>query len=745
MATQFKGIKLVKISAFSASSYEKKSDILYLVRTSAAYGDTKPADGFIYFNGKKYGSGEDTWSELSTLLGTKKVKYNNFAQWIAAVEDKTVSSITGDAFITVTTGGTESGDGQSVSVTLDVINDIASATTVASATQVANAKNTKEYIDAKVGTAVQSVSATPESNPYFTVQTDDDNNVTLDLNVEPALTVASATGTVADAKQTRDYVETRIKALSSSTEDYVTVTSGTDGSGKTAGVSVNVSTNISGESGNKLADAKATWTAITGHVDTEIKKLDGGVTAGTGQYISSITETDGVVTGECANLPVYTIATATTTDTYLKTYALYKDDVLVEGSKIDIPKDFLVKDGFAHTFESAVASGSTYTANGYTITANQDFAAGDIAIIMVVNVKSDEPVANTFIQIKANSLIDAYSGGTAININNHKINVILDNNTTPENSATSYAAHKALSSWTKTIAETYFDTISGTDGVITTGSTGEGKSGKTATFTIDGSTVKTTSALTGGNGATTIASGATMNNALQSVLNDIKTLNTNEIAKGSGVSGTTDTGLTTASDLFNDIYAKISATTSGAVADVTSTGGTLSTTTSTTATGKEINLEVDYTKFTTTQNKGLKITSGATDGVKYDIDYEKLQVDVASNQGLAQTKNETGNTLSVDYENLKVSGASNGDIKVINKDNDNGVQLGINYSNLNVTAATGSPISAVKSADAVTLDLKREIVATAQLNGHVYIDEDGSGNIFGVMYYDDEDPLTPEE
>lgn len=73
MAQQiFKGFKQV-VSGFTGF----ESGVLYFVRTSETY-----EDGYLYFNGKKYGTAIDADSELKELLGELPSGETSFASWI---------------------------------------------------------------------------------------------------------------------------------------------------------------------------------------------------------------------------------------------------------------------------------------------------------------------------------------------------------------------------------------------------------------------------------------------------------------------------------------------------------------------------------------------------------------------------------------------------------------------------------------------------------------------------------------
>ena len=68
MATKnFKGFQLVTKAQFEALGTNKDLNTLYFVRTSGEKG--KGTDGFLYFNGKKYGTGADVITKYGELNG----------------------------------------------------------------------------------------------------------------------------------------------------------------------------------------------------------------------------------------------------------------------------------------------------------------------------------------------------------------------------------------------------------------------------------------------------------------------------------------------------------------------------------------------------------------------------------------------------------------------------------------------------------------------------------------------------
>ena len=82
MATKnFKGFQLVALATFTGAGFTKDKDTLYFVRTNEA-----KTDGFLYFNGKKYGTAEDAKAALTKKYGDLKIGEKNvtIAEYVAA-------------------------------------------------------------------------------------------------------------------------------------------------------------------------------------------------------------------------------------------------------------------------------------------------------------------------------------------------------------------------------------------------------------------------------------------------------------------------------------------------------------------------------------------------------------------------------------------------------------------------------------------------------------------------------------
>ena len=171
---------------------------------------------------------------------------------------------------------------------------------------------------------------------------------------------------------------------------------------------------------NYDVDASGNYTLTVGtQIAESIEKADtdnnGLVTA---VQVKGAIETavNGIVIPE---LPEYTITPLDDTDEgYLKTYQLFKGGEAVEGSKINIPKDYLVKEASIKTVET-----ENVPEEGYKV--------GDKYFDFVINTK-DATTEDQHLYINAKDLVDTYVAGDDISITeNNTINVSLSNAITP--------------------------------------------------------------------------------------------------------------------------------------------------------------------------------------------------------------------------------------------------------------------------------------------------------------------------
>ena len=129
-AKNFKGFQLVALATFNRADFTKDKDTLYFVRTNEA-----KSDGFLYFNGKKYGTAEDAKAAVLAKFGN--------------LGDKTVEAYVNDKIAKVTTAATTlEGKVSANTQAIEIINgngegSISKAVSNAKASLVDNA--TKDY------------------------------------------------------------------------------------------------------------------------------------------------------------------------------------------------------------------------------------------------------------------------------------------------------------------------------------------------------------------------------------------------------------------------------------------------------------------------------------------------------------------------------------------------------------------------------------------------------------------------
>ena len=176
---------------------------------------------------------------------------------------------------------------------------------------------------------------------------------------------------------------------------------------------------------------EASWTGLADACDVKqniyrynVVSGDNIVTISTsgGQTSNGFPLTTFTVTISTENLPSapnYTIGTTTTSQGYLKTYALFKDGVQVANSTIDIPKDFLVRS--ASVIEVVEYNNQYYDATDTGHENPLPVSAAGPYIDFVINVKSGDPETPEHIYVPLTSLVDIYTAGDGITISTTNI------------------------------------------------------------------------------------------------------------------------------------------------------------------------------------------------------------------------------------------------------------------------------------------------------------------------------------
>ena len=109
-AKLFKGLQFVKASTFSGTTPE--NNVLYFVRPDNPL--DKKTDGYLQFNGKKYGTGEDAIAAVKAFYGELKIgeKHATIAEYVKSVLDAgavTLEVQDSDKYLGVTSAKTETG------------------------------------------------------------------------------------------------------------------------------------------------------------------------------------------------------------------------------------------------------------------------------------------------------------------------------------------------------------------------------------------------------------------------------------------------------------------------------------------------------------------------------------------------------------------------------------------------------------------------------------------------------------
>lgn len=351
MATKnFKGFQLITLTKFNTADFRKDNDTLYFVRTR----DDK-SDGFLYFNGKKYGTAEDAKAALITRYGDIKIgeKDATIAEYVAE-QLKDIKGVTKTDFDAVKAesaankaaieklNGAEDAEGSVAKAVKDAktslvgtategyqtlgeletkIKDEASRADAAekkNATAAADAKtaadNAQKAADAKVATVsgenAINVDSTTATAPKVSLVLDPDRG-----NVEFSQSTAGLKATVKIPAAT----VTDVKA-----GDKVLALKGTE---LTSTISLSVDA-IAGEDGKKYIRLKGIDGANLGKIDTADFVKD-GMLNGSALYTATAATGTVIINGEA-----YDIAGLTAKHTYI--VLVWNTDAAKDAMAIDV-------------------------------------------------------------------------------------------------------------------------------------------------------------------------------------------------------------------------------------------------------------------------------------------------------------------------------------------------------------------------------------------------------------------------
>lgn len=291
-AKLFKGLQFVKASTFTGTP---ENNVLYFVRTNDT--SDKKTDGYLQFNGKKYGTGEDAIAAVKAFYGELKIGENHatIAEYVKSVLDAgavTLEVQDSDKYLGVTSATTvdkgtvytlasKAGaiegaitsavtDAKTVLVgnetTIDTIKyaeKLAKDATDAVATEKARAEGIEAGLRADVDAKVKSVvgtdtvvATTTEHAVSVSLKTSDKGNVKFTQDTEGL----SANVTIPDATVTGVKADDKVLAL--------------NGTELTSTISLSVDTD-KGEDGKKYIRLKGINGADLGKIDTADFVKDG--------------------------------------------------------------------------------------------------------------------------------------------------------------------------------------------------------------------------------------------------------------------------------------------------------------------------------------------------------------------------------------------------------------------------------------------------------------------------------------
>lgn len=263
---------------------------IYFVRNTANTGAT---DGYIQFNGKKYGTAAELEADVNAKIGTLPEGYDNLVDYIdgqlSAVTDNFSSdSVTGSSNGVEVEIGQAGGNVTAVTVTAP---DFDATYAPISLTGTVNDNRTAfDNYTAATDTRLDTIESGYTQNSVYDAYTAATNN---------ALTAETAA---------REALADRVDDLEAISAD----------------------TRL-----NVLETSAATWNA-SAHTHSNKDVLDGITQAKVDQW-------DGMSSGASVVLSAYTGSDAGLTEGYLKTYEIFQGGVSV--GKIDIPKDMVVTSG----------------------------------------------------------------------------------------------------------------------------------------------------------------------------------------------------------------------------------------------------------------------------------------------------------------------------------------------------------------------------------------------------------------
>ena len=353
MAQQiFKGFKQLSAAAFSAISPEV--GVLYFIRTS----ETKE-DGYLYFNGKKYGTAKDADSALKEVLGNLPSGEKTFAGWI----NKEVAARTdADAAL-------QKAIADEVSARTAAVETLQSSITLESAARVSedNRLNSaittevsdREAADQELQNAINA-EATARTAAVEALQNAIDAEVTARTAADKAL-LGDATGTTTDGATIYD-VKRHADALAKSEHTH------------------NNKEVLDGISAEKVSAWDAAEQNAKSYADSKIEGLDAAASAvSADETIASISEENGIISASKQKIAiVHTQVTDWDTELVKKQDALKFMTEPSESNKVATAADIADIAGAMHFVGVSETNPAT---SGASIPSHEGaFKAGDVCL-----------------------------------------------------------------------------------------------------------------------------------------------------------------------------------------------------------------------------------------------------------------------------------------------------------------------------------------------------------------------------
>lgn len=310
----FKGFRQVEEGTFSA-----ENGYLYFIRKSSNTGKT---DGYLQFNGRKYGTAAEAAEELKGKIGTIPEGYSDLVSYINAKVSGGINELNADV------------SGSSNGVEVGVVQESGVVTTVK-----VTAPNFSEiYAPISVTSAETRLAAIEADYLKSDDKTELNNAITAETAAREAALTAETAAREAAVKAVADNLtaETaaREAAVKTVADNLTAETAAREAAVKTVADNLTAETEARESADSALSGRLDSLEAISGQSHTHTNKdvLD-GITK------DKVDAWDAIAGGAAVTLN----PDAAVTDGYLKTYEIFQGGNSI--GKIDIPKDLVVTKG----------------------------------------------------------------------------------------------------------------------------------------------------------------------------------------------------------------------------------------------------------------------------------------------------------------------------------------------------------------------------------------------------------------